>query len=251
MILGFAAVGLYLFYLSYRYNLLYAIQTKIDTKGDAHGRALQHTFTGVYLAELCLIGLFGARQAPGPSTMMIILLIATILYHIILNRILTSVEGNVAVTEGETEPLLAAEEGNAEDTGYHASKSGPAGIGLSKLPLFVSRPIAEAVESYIASTQETVSSWLNDPSAREDDHEVHYTEEEMRTAYLNPALTSGTPKLWLVNDEMGISKHEIEENEAVGIPATDDGAFLDPQNRVRWTQDDFSKVTIFKRPVEY
>jgi calcium permeable stress-gated cation channel len=183
---------------------------------------------------------------------MVILLIATIVYHSILNRILTSVKANLAVNEeGETVPLLAAEEGNAEHYETHASRSRSADIGLSKLPHSVSEPIARMVKSYIASTQTTAKSWLNDPSTTEEEDDVHYTDEEMRTAYLNPALTSKTPKLWLVKDEMGISKHEIEENEAAGISATDEGAFLDSQNRIRWFEGDFSKIPIFKKPAKY
>ena len=252
LILVFASVGLYLFYLSYRYNMLYVLQPKVDSKGECYGRALQHMFTGVYLSELCLIGLFGARKAPGPSTLMITLLVATIIYHSAINRVLTSVKANFAISEeGETIPLLAAEEGNADNIGHHASQSKSADVGLSRLPSSISEPIARIVESYIASTRDTVKSVMNDPSARIDEDEVHYTEEEMRTAYLNPAMTSKTPKLWLVRDEMGVSKHEIEENEAAGIVATDEGAFLDSQNRIRWAQDDFSKVPIFKEPVKY
>ena len=208
--------------------------------------------TGVYLSELCLIGLFGARKAPGPSTLMIILLIATIAYHAVLNHVLAAVKVNLAVSEeGDTVPLLTAEEGNAEHSEHLESRSGSADIGLSRLPLTVSEPIARIVKSYMASIKSTAKSWMNDPSARQDEDEVEYTEDEMRTAYLNPALTSKTPRLWLVKDEAGISKHEIEENEAVGISATDEGAYLDSQNRVRWLQDDFGKIPIFKKGVKY
>lgn len=208
-------------------------------------------FTGVYLSELCLIGLFGARKAPGPSTLMVVLLIATILYHVTLNRILTSVKANLTVSEGETAPLLAAEEGHAEDAERRGSSFGPADIGLSRLPVSVAAPIGRVVESHISSSQKMVRAWINDPSTREDDEEVQYTEDEMRKAYLHPALTSQTPTLWLVKDEMGISRQEVEANEAVSISATDEGAFLDSQNRVRWMQDDFTKVPIFKQPVKY
>jgi calcium permeable stress-gated cation channel len=243
---------MYLFYLSYRYNLLYVLQPKVDSKGECYGKALQHILVGVYLSELCLIGLFGAREAPGPSALMVVLLIITILYHIILNRVLTSVKKNFATSdEGETVPLLAAEEGNAEHSEGHVARFEPANIGLSMLPRFVSEPVTRIIESYLASNRDTAKSWMNDPSIREDEDEVHYTDEEVNKAYLNPALTSKTPKLWLAKDEMGVSKHEIAENEAAGISATDEGAFLDSQNRVRWEQNDFSKVPIFKTPVKY
>ena len=32
------------------------------------------------------------------------------------------------------------------------------------------------------------------------------------TAYFNPAVTSGTPRLWIVSDEMGISKQEVKDS---------------------------------------
>lgn len=228
------------------------IQPKVDSKGECYDKALQHLLTGVYLSELCLIGLFGARKAPGPSTLMVILLVITILYHTLLNRILTSAKENYASSEeGETVPLLAAEEGNAEHSGEYASRSKSSELGLSRLPPSLSKPIAEFIESNIASARNVVKSWLNDPSTREDEEEIHYTDEEIKNAYVNPAVTSKMPKLWLVKDEVGVSKREIAENEAVGIPATDEGAFLDSHNCIRWAQDDFNKVPIFKKPVKY
>jgi hypothetical protein len=41
LVLGFAAVGLSLFYFSYRYTLLFMVQPKIETKGKCYTRALQ------------------------------------------------------------------------------------------------------------------------------------------------------------------------------------------------------------------
>ena len=74
LVLGFAAVGLFFYYLSYKYNMIYVIQTKVDTKGEAYKRALQHIPTGIYIAELCLIGLFGLRKAGAQTALMVVLL---------------------------------------------------------------------------------------------------------------------------------------------------------------------------------
>lgn len=241
-----------MFYLSYRYNLLYVIQTKVDSKGECYGRALQHILTGAYLSELCLIGLFSARKAPGPSTLVVILLLATILYHSMLTHILISLKKNFTSSEeGETVPLLADEEDTTENNESHSSRTKSVEIGLSRLPLSISVPLARILMSYVASGRDTMKSWMSDPSARESEDGVHYTENEIEDAYVNPAVISKTPKLWLVRDELGVSKKEIEMNEAVGISSTDSGAFLDSHNHVRWVQDDFSKVPIFKTPVKY
>ena len=70
LVLGFALAGFVLFYMTYRYLYLYSNNAKLEMKGEAHCRALQQMITGVYVAELCLIGLFGARNAKGPSILM-------------------------------------------------------------------------------------------------------------------------------------------------------------------------------------
>jgi hypothetical protein len=230
---------------------MYVIQTKVDSKGECYARALQHLLTGVYLSELCLIGLFGVHNAPGPSAMMVVFLVLTIVWHILLTRFVIPLETNFAIDEeGEMAPLLAAEEGSPEEDEEDPSASHVPATALRKLPKTVSSPTVKFLESYISASRNKAKAWLHDPSIRggNDDVAPELSQEELETAYLNPALTSKTPKLWLAKDEMGISKHEIEENEAVGIPATDEGAFLDEKNRVRWEEDDFSTVPIFKKP---
>jgi hypothetical protein len=48
-----------LIYVAYRYNMIYIFHTQIDTKGACYARALGQLMVGVYLAELCTLGLFG------------------------------------------------------------------------------------------------------------------------------------------------------------------------------------------------
>ena len=78
LMMGFASVGLFLFYFAYRYNLLFVNTSMIDTKGLVYAKALKHTLVGCYLAVICLIGLFGVSAGgtgKGPLVMMIILLV--------------------------------------------------------------------------------------------------------------------------------------------------------------------------------
>lgn len=248
LVLGFATIGIFLYYLSYRYNLLFVIQTKVDTKGESYTRALQHLLTGVYLSELCLIGLFGLRKATGPSLLMAVLLVITIIYHVTVNRYLSPLEQYIpadAQAEGdEGRPLLGAEEGL---TGDVQPESRIQHLGQGRVPGQVLGPVAEFLEPQVFASHQALKSWFQDP----EEDAPEYSDEEIRTAYLNPALTSKTPKLWLVQDEMGLSKHEIGENEAVGIPSTDEGAYLDEYNHIKWSVDDLTKVPIFKVPVRY
>jgi hypothetical protein len=75
-------------YLSYRYNLIYVYDSEVDTRGLLYPRALKQILIGVYLAEICLIGLFGLRGAAGPVFLTIILLIFSVLVHFSLNEAL-------------------------------------------------------------------------------------------------------------------------------------------------------------------
>ncbi|OCL10131.1 DUF221-domain-containing protein [Glonium stellatum] len=249
LVLGFAAAGLFLYYLSYRYNFLFVIQPKIDSKGQFYTRALQQLLTGVYIAELCLIGLFGARKATGPSILTAILFLASVVYHYTMNSQLSPLETYLPADlhnddDDEDTPLLAAaEEGTASESRVQR-------IGQEvRIPKQVLDPIASFFEPHIFASYKAMKAWLGSSHDDEDDL-PQYSDEELRTAYLNPAFTSKTPKVWLARDEMGISKQEIRENEAVGISTTDEGAWLDEKNRVEWDVEGFN-VPIFKVPVKY
>ncbi|KAM3081742.1 hypothetical protein ACMFMG_005188 [Clarireedia jacksonii] len=84
----FALIGLYLIYLVSKYNLLYTYSSEISTRGLLYPHALRQLLTGLYLAEVCLIGLFGLRSAFGPLVLMFGLTIFTALVHISINEAL-------------------------------------------------------------------------------------------------------------------------------------------------------------------
>ncbi|KAL3958204.1 hypothetical protein ACCO45_006366 [Purpureocillium lilacinum] len=66
LILVFAAGGMAAMRLVWRYNLLYVYDSDFDSKGLFYPRALLHLIIGLYLAEICLIGLFALHLAFGP-----------------------------------------------------------------------------------------------------------------------------------------------------------------------------------------
>lgn len=75
----------YLVHKVYHYNLLYVYSSEVDTRGLLYPHALMQILTGVYLAEICLIGLFGIQAAFGPLLMMLMLVIFTFLIQVSLN----------------------------------------------------------------------------------------------------------------------------------------------------------------------
>jgi calcium permeable stress-gated cation channel len=239
LVLGFAAIGLHLFYLSYKHNLLYVIQVKVEARGVCYALALQHLMTGIYLAELCLFGLFTLRGAPGPATLMAVLLVMTGLHHFVVNHYLGPLEKYLILekpaAEGESEGLL--------------SRNRRGGVVPDKLPLTFLDPFGWLVEPRIFASTDDLRPYLLDPT--DDDDIPHYTEDEVRNAYLNPALTSKTPKVWIPKDVHGVSKNEISENESAGLSTTDEGAELDAEGKLVWDKDNFDTVPIFKIPKKY
>lgn len=77
-----------------KYEFLYVYDVPHDTKGRMYARALQQVFVGLYLAELCMIGLFALDlgsdsskgRTLGPLILIVILLVITALYHLYMNQ---------------------------------------------------------------------------------------------------------------------------------------------------------------------
>ncbi len=82
----------------YKYNIIYSWDSDLDTHGLVYPRALMHLMYGVYLAEICLVGLFSLKSAFGPVILMIMFLIFTALFQISLDDALTPLMYNHART---------------------------------------------------------------------------------------------------------------------------------------------------------
>ncbi|KAK4150929.1 hypothetical protein C8A00DRAFT_36463 [Chaetomidium leptoderma] len=88
----FAIITFSLLWVAHRYNMLYVTRFRTDTGGVLYPRAINQTFTGLYVMELCLIGLFfiaedetGANVCFPQGIIMVIALILTALYQYVLN----------------------------------------------------------------------------------------------------------------------------------------------------------------------
>ena len=69
-------------YSVYKYDLILSAESAPDTKGLVYPQALMHLMVGLYLAQICLIGLFTLQSAFGPVGLMVVMLIASIVFHI-------------------------------------------------------------------------------------------------------------------------------------------------------------------------
>jgi len=232
LVLGFATIGMSLFYLAYRYNILFVTDSQIDTKGLIYPRALQQLMTGVYLSELCLIGLFAIADTPGPLVCMIAFLIFTVLYHFSLNAaldpLLYSLPKSLEVEEESLVNALEAGTRNGsedikEKNGGNVSTSSPK---LTKKPNFLSKFFAPHIYSDYATLRQLVPHGLLDVNNM-------YEETVEENAYFPPSVTAELPLLWIPRDEAGISAQEVQHSGKI-LPITDEGVTLDEKNKLVW-----------------
>lgn len=254
LLLGFATIGLYLFYFAYRYNLLFVNAANIDTKGLVYPRALQHITVGCYLAIICLIGLFGIQAAAGPLALMVILLIVCILYHLSLNSALNPLLYYLPRSlEAEEESLLQAEEGimqsgrngnSLEKPGANGSRSPATDKGLPtppphKKPTLFSKFFRPDLYTDYATMRRLVP---------QNFAPIEYSEETAREAYLHPAITDRPRLLWVPRDQAGVSRQECAHTSQI-IPMTDEGAYFDDKGKLVVVQDE--TAPIFEPKVYY
>jgi calcium permeable stress-gated cation channel len=253
--MGFAFLGLCLFYIAYRYNLLFVNTSNIDTKGYVYAKALNHTLVGCYLCVICMIGLFGIQYAPAPLALMVVFLILMILYHISLNAAVKPLMYYLPRSlEAEEESLLQNAEGLFRHDGAHGSTVGQkTGMGN-----------AEEVNEKHEQSQRKVSffkKWLrpdiycNYAAMRRlvphDFAEIRYSPEVERDAYQHPSVTNITPLLWVPRDEMGVSRQECAHTNKV-TPMTDEAATFDAKGKVVWDQDYMDgRAPIYEEKIYY
>lgn len=247
LVLGFAAIGLSFFYFAYRYNLLFVSDANVDTKGRVYPRALQQVFVGLYVAEVCLIGLFAIATASsigalGPLIMMILMLIFTALYQISLNTALTPLINYLPKSLDAEERRLLGEEnggyadGNGHDMengmgrkeqGFANDESGDMAPPPHKKPNFFTKWLRPDIYQDYATMRRMVPK----------DIAINYAPEDEQNAFFNPAISSPTPLLWVPRDPVGISRQEVRDTTPI-IPITDEGAYLDEKNKVVWDAQD-------------
>jgi len=283
LVLGFAAIGLSFFYLAYRYQFLYVYNVPYDTKGLMYARALQQLFVGLYLAELCLIGLFsislGQSRVPlGPLILMIIFLVFTVLCHASLNIALAPLLQYLPKTlETEEQRLLALEledqEAVKEERGS-IQEARPLTDGMMDRDAST-HAFYDRINDRINGALPAMMHWTKKHENKSDDPnfivkwfrpsvyqdyytlrklvprdfaKIEYDEATELETYFHPAVTSLPPTLWVPRDQMGISRRECRETGQV-IPMSDHASHLDEKNNVVWDKDRALEVPIAARKV--
>ncbi|KAI5291752.1 hypothetical protein KEM52_000077 [Ascosphaera acerosa] len=254
LVLGFGSIGLYLFYLAYRYNMLYVSNVDIDTKGMIYPRALWQTLTGCYLLVLCLIGLFAislARSptALGPLILMIILLVCSAIYHLNLNRAVTPLLYYLPKVLEAAEEELAASEQSHQDEDPERGLIGDQEKNYSLKQLEAAPGMAKHKVFKFFFPQTYASYFELRKLVPRNFADISYTEEVEESAYHHPSVVDKPPLLWIPRDEGGVSKQEVALTSKV-IEITDEDATLDEKNRIRWNVEQ-GRPPIYEEKIYY
>lgn len=269
LVSGFAFIGLALFYFAYRYNILFVTDSKVDTHGLLYPRALKHLLVGIYLAELCMIGLLGASKAFGPFVLMVILLIVTILFTITMLKALSPLLYNLP------QSLQVAEE--SIGTRHADPDAVEPGSGKTNNPLNRLKDAGQAahghrnkLDSAAPETETTRDGekpnlflkWLKPwiyadyatlrklvPRDGPKDINAVYPPEIAKLAYYPPAVSDRVPLLWIPEDPAGISKQEVAETSKV-IPITDEQATIDEKGKIHWDAEG-ARPPIWEESIKY
>lgn len=265
--LFWSSLGLFLFYLAYRYNMLYVTQTTVDTKGLIYPRALKQLFVGIYLGEICIFALFIIAKTPGPAVLMGIFLIFTILYNVtllktfepLLRGLPTSLEAEASLATGH----LGTSEDAAADKKVAAAENGANGADASNgveangTEAAAAAPVPAPAKPQGNMFQRFLKPWIYSDyhvlqkliPADDYDMDAHFTAEDEATAYLPPAAYRAVPNLWIPEDIAGVSKQEIAETSKV-IDISDEGCTLDAKNNMHWDEET-ARPPIYTEKAEY
>ncbi|KAH0848198.1 hypothetical protein FOPE_02334 [Fonsecaea pedrosoi] len=279
LILGFATIGFCLLYLMFRYNWLFVLGNKVDMKGEAYSRGLKQLMTGVFLASICLIGLFAigcskSASSAGPLAIMVVFLVVVIIFQVLFDRAIAPMEqhmplellnsnkysttimeqlidekqfshgdieaeSSVRADSVPTETGFAKEESVGDTPGTHAQSKSPPFNFLSRRIEPMALKFYEANKKIIPDSADS-ESWI-----------PGYTSEEYEHAYLNPAITDPSPVIWLARDGSGVSGLMVAENREAGIQSTDERAELDEKNKLVWSEEQVKEMPLWRRWVRY
>ncbi|KAM3072574.1 phosphate metabolism protein 7 [Clarireedia jacksonii] len=77
-----------------------------------------------------------------------------------------------------------------------------------------------------------------------------YVDLDADTAYLDPAVTSEVPTLWVARDPMGISAHEIKDTSKI-LPMSDEPATFNEKGKVVWDEERVLGAPIREERIDY
>ncbi|PKS08842.1 hypothetical protein jhhlp_003451 [Lomentospora prolificans] len=237
LMLFWSTIGMALFYLAYRYNILFVTDTGLDTRGLIYPRAIKQLLVGVYLAEICMVGMCAVSRAFWPMILMIVFLVFTVLFHITVQGALDPLLYNLPRSlEVEEERLMELGEPAETKEGPLDGASGAAPEGSNGKAATSAEPKGNFVMKFLKPWKYASYMHMRKliPRHQYDPREVLEAATESNS-YNPPSVNDTPPLLWIPQDGAGLSKHEIANTGRV-IPITDEGCTLDDKNKIIWDE---------------
>lgn len=270
LILVFSAVAFLLVYIASAYNLTYVNIEAPETYGLHYPRALFQLFTGIYLGQVCMLGIFAVGKGWGPIVLQAISIGATAFAHIQLGQAfdrlihvvpidcMRPLDGvsHTASFKGTTEyekkvlsrskragnKQLATEiqkdeekqlkviEGLATDDVYSETKE------HEIVPLVADRDFKSREHHNFLVRFLRPDIHMNYRLAKLLLPSTYNVEEDVtfdKHAYDMPSVTAQKPTLWIPRDPMGLSTVQIEELSKV-IDVTDENAGFTDKGKIKY-----------------
>ena len=233
LILLFSSVTFDLFWVVFRYNLLYVTASRPNTRGLLYPTALNQLFTGVYVMELCMIGLFflvrddqNRATCVGQAVIMIIATATTLGFQLLLNDAFAPLLRFLPQTEAEE-----AEEPKYPGTGKNSHL----------------RTLIQECSNWLAPTKNPsfVVTFAGVQYEMEDS--IPNEQDGLGTlAFQHESLCIKQPIVWIPDDRLGISDDEISRirRHYSNVRVSNKHASLDGKGSVTITQNSkgFSEV---------
>ena len=229
LILVFSSMIFGLFWIVFRYNILYVTGSRHDSGGTLYPTALKQLFASVYIMESCVIGLFFlVRDDHNRATciiqavIMIFAIIITATFHILLNNAFAPLLQFLP-----TSANIAESEKKAQDQECYMSRAGKCSRNLlQKFQGWTGAPTTNQGDSG------TILFNIEKPTP-------HETDRLISPLYQHEALFVQKPIIWIPKDCLGISDDEIlrVRNYDSSIRVSNQYATLDDHGKVIITQN--------------
>jgi len=201
LILVLGAITFGLFGLVFRYHLLCVSVLRHDTGGQLYPTALKQLFTGVYVLELCLMGLFMTVRNTNDSivgigqlVLITLATIATITFHVTLEKSFAAVLRH----------LPAGRDGDYH--GVDFNKESLAAQSPSQVLPGVRRLFHRLVALFSRQPLSSVS-----PSLRAGIHEFAKSQNQVQSQHVCKAMPAlhRTPIIFIPRDSFGLTEEEV------------------------------------------
>lgn len=236
LVLAFVSFAFALHWVVHRYNVIYVYQYDFESGGRFFVAAINQLFAGLYVMEVCLVGIFVLATGPSDGTTcipqavaMMAVMALTVAFQSFLNRTYRVLMSYLPVSAEDEAPFAQHSKPERQKTSIcNQNRNGPSTDKIEKRPeshvLGVEYGRVAAV--FARKTLPTDSGGF-DPALNS-----HGEEDADITMRLGARMLA--PTVWIPKDKLGVSRGEIDAA-VLAVPnleVSDDGALIDDGGNV-------------------